>query len=67
MGSALPIMAMIVAIKIANRCQPSGRTPWGTGLNQIAKPIAQLMARGMGLAPASAVFEIVIFFSLLIT
>ena len=46
-GNALPMIAAMVAIKSANKCQALGLTPAGTGMtNQINAPITKAMIRG---------------------
>jgi hypothetical protein len=38
-GAAFKIIPIMVEIKMANKCHASGESPFGTGINQITKPI----------------------------
>ncbi|MNW09428.1 hypothetical protein D3C71_2064200 [compost metagenome] len=42
-GAAFRIIPNMVAAKIANRCQASGDTPCGTGINQIINAKAKVI------------------------
>ena len=49
-GSALPMMATMVATKRANKCQALSVTPAGVGItNQMIRPMAIAIIVGMGL------------------
>ncbi|MNR43469.1 hypothetical protein D3C85_1620920 [compost metagenome] len=42
-GAAFRIIPKMVATNMANKCQASGTTPFGAGINQIAAPTASVI------------------------